>query len=287
LPDMLPVATSARIRAASYDLPTRTLTVELADRSLWEYPDVGVRAWEAFMDGTQTDSVFDGIEYRSKVTKTRVEPEAEESSNVGEQLAELKLREFGEPGSATRQKYEELMRRREELPVTRLVPQLQDVRALLAQTNPNSSPSEVAGLILEELALVRIIETAAPARDALDAEIENLARYCIRERAESRQKKLVAAQLAVTRYGRLGEVKALIRTGGALTNLEREKQHPHQTIPEAMRARLANWVAECSQLRSSLGLPDEPPQTALPPPATGWSREQEKRLRYGPADVSN
>lgn len=268
LSELLPIATSATIRAAGYDVAGELLTVQLKNGEAWEYPNVTARTWEDFMS-PRTDQVFASIEYASKATKRRVE--LSDSAETGGVFAERQLtRDFGERGTDERRRHDELARESERLnlPYVRHAEQLEDVRARLvrvvAEVAANADGGdlpEVAGLMLEEMALVRVVAVAASASDAVDAQIEELrAEYQAGAggRAKLARRNVLDQQDTLRAYALLASLNASIDNPGTIDHVTLGKSYAHMSLEQATRARMQNWRAERTTLRASLGLPDDP-----------------------------
>ncbi|MGI8995832.1 MAG: KTSC domain-containing protein [Pyrinomonadaceae bacterium] len=269
--ELIPIRTSQQIQAAGYDVPSKTLRVQVRGE-IWEYSNVEPRRWERLMGETETDVVFSGIEYDGRKTKKLIPPEPKVELPLAERLVELGLAgDYGPPGSPTRARYEELMRRREALPTARLQPELEAVRAKLAAVTPASSVEEVEHLYLRRAALRRIVASAGPVVNQINAEIAALREEYRRSMAAAAKQKLWEQAQTRQRHARLAELNKLIRAQPPLSHLEFDKlRGGGSTLEQATAQRLANWKIERVGLRTRLGLEVLNREDADPPPRKQW-----------------
>jgi hypothetical protein len=261
---MLPISTSQKMKAAGYDPDTQTLRVQLRTGEMWEYTDVPSLQWQSMMAGTDDDVWFNSIDYAQRTTKKLI-PQVDEFPlpiATAERLREIGLRaEFGKPDAPTRQRYEELMKRRAQMPVTDRVAWLEEqhvsVVARLSAVNFLSDPQDVAGLIIEEMATARIISTTANVYDEIDHEVESL-RASFKASEERRAGTAIAQQqFAIQSLRRLGELRELLKNqptldSATLSTLEARGM----TVTQMRAAREENWKLEAAQLRAASGLPE-------------------------------
>jgi hypothetical protein len=270
---MIPISFCPPILAWHYDPNKETLDVQLPDQVYRVYSGVNASIFERLIDTTKTGrfSLIERLPHRPLFGDDSA---AADTGGIGDRLVEMQLtRDYGEPGSATRTRYDELLRHLDTLPLVNLENRLAGVRAALASVNLSSEPEEVAGLMLEEMALLRIISTGEPERAALQAEIDNLRAEHQRGAQDRFRRQTRANADTLAAYARLAELNNLISDPPTLDHVDKGKHYPHMSITAAQKTRLTAWREERSQLRAQFGLPDDVDESDDRP---SWMRPAER-----------
>ncbi len=279
--EMLPVDFASRVSAFGYHLATQTLRARLKTGEVWDFPAFPTLSWEVLMsgqeDGDRTLEHLERAARRDESKAARLVSTADElPTHPGARLREMQLRrEFGMPGTPSRERHDALVREREAMPVSQraaeLNARLEALRAELAAVTWQSTPGDLAALQHEESAVLHILTLCENAYQEIDAQIEALRSSVARDAEKSRENALASQGRKLADFARLHVLKGLLRANLPPSFFEMDSIYRQLGMNRdaAWQHRNGDWETEVVDLRNRLRLPQEVKPELPPRPSSG------------------